>query len=166
MSENAQIVAELAALRAEVRRLSDIVEITQLVSQYGPNVDSGSAEATATMWTEDGVFAVVGGESTFSMKGRADIVAMVDGGHQTLIRNGAAHVLTTPHIVVDGDRATGRSHALNIRWDPAADRFWVARVSANQWIFARTPAGWKIVERINCNLDGSEQARAALAPTT
>jgi hypothetical protein len=52
------------------------------------------------------------------MRGRDDIAAMVHGdGHQGLIENGCGHVLSVPHIVVDGDHATGRSYALNIRWD-------------------------------------------------
>ena len=38
-----------------------------------------------------------------------------------------------------GDSATGRSYALNIRWDAAVERFWVARVSANTWHWVRTP---------------------------
>lgn len=164
MGEIEALKDDIATLRAELRKLADIVEITQLISQYGPNVDNGAADATAGLWTEDGVFAVVGGDRTFSMNGRAEIAAMVNGGHQTLIRNGAAHVLTTPHVMVDGDSATGRSHALNIRWDPAADRFWVARVSANRWKLARTDQGWQIVERINSNLDGAEESRAVLAP--
>jgi ketosteroid isomerase-like protein len=164
MTEIETLREEMASLRAQMRKLADVAEITQLVAQYGPTVDSGAAKATASLWTEDGVFAVVGGETSFSMNGRGDIVAMVDGGHQSLIAAGAAHVLTTPHVVVDGDTATGRSHALNIRWDPAADRFWVARVSANCWTFARTSEGWKITERINSNLDGAERSRAILAP--
>ena len=72
-----------------------------------------------------------------------------------LIHNGCGHVLIVPHIVVDGNEATGRSYALNIRWDADADRFWVARVSANTWRWVRTPQGWRIAERINANLDGT-----------
>ena len=68
------------------------------------------------------------------------------------------------HVVIDGDTASGRSYALNIRWDPAADRFWVARVSANKWHWQRTDKGWKVVQRINSNLDGAEASRALLAP--
>ena len=99
------------------------------------------------------------------MDGRDDIVAMVHGdGHQSLIRNGCGHVLTVPHVVVDGDEATGRSYALNIRWDADADRFWVARVSANTWRWVRTPQGWRIAERINANLDGTAEHREMLAP--
>jgi hypothetical protein len=164
MSEMQQLRDELAALRARVRALEDQVEITQLVSQYGPSVDSGSADATAQLWTEDGVFAVVGGEHSFTMAGRAQIAAMVNGaGHQGLIHNGCAHVLTAPHVQVRGDDAYGRNYALNIRWDPAADRFWVARVSANSWRWRRTDDGWKTIERVNANLDGAAQPRDLLA---
>ncbi|MCL9797004.1 nuclear transport factor 2 family protein, partial [Frankia sp. AgKG'84/4] len=93
-------------------------------------------------------------------------------------RDGCAHVLTTPHVEVHGDEATGRSYALNIRWDPDADRFWIAHVSANIWRWTRTPHptpstphpaprtpdGWRIAERVNAPLDGSAAHRAMLAP--
>lgn len=165
MDEMQVLKDELAALKARVQQLEDHRDVTQLAAQYGPSVDSGSAEETASIWTDNGTFAVVGGELTFTMKGQGDIKCMVDGaGHQGLINNGCAHVLTVPHVVIDGDRATGRSYALNIRWDPDADRFWVARVSANKWHWARTASGWKVVERINSNLDGAEASRALLAP--
>ncbi|WP_405854989.1 nuclear transport factor 2 family protein [Streptomyces sp. NBC_01515] len=54
--ELAQLRATVEALTAKVRVLEDQVEITQLVAQYGPAVDSGSGEAAAALWTEDGVF--------------------------------------------------------------------------------------------------------------
>jgi len=37
-------------------------------------------------------------------------------------------------------------------------------VSANTWRWRRTPDGWRIVERINANLDGTPEHRAMLAP--
>ena len=165
MEELKDLKEELAALRARVRELEDFRDVTQLVAQYGPSVDSGTAGETASIWTEEGTFAVVGGELTFTMEGHGDIKAMVDGeGHRGLIDNGCAHVLTVPHVVIEGDAATGRSYALNIRWDPDADRFWVARVSANTWRWVRTAGGWKVAERINSNLDGAEASRTLLAP--
>lgn len=167
MTEIEELRDALAATQAQLRQVADLQEITQLIAQYGPNVDSGAAEATAQLWQEDGVFSVVGGEATFAMNGRAEIAAMVSGaGHQSLIHNGAAHVLTTPHVVVDGDAAVARSYALNIRWDADADRFWVARVSANLWKLARTVEGWRIAERTNSNLDGAAQSREILVPLT
>lgn len=162
MSEVEELRATVEALAAQVRALSDQVEIMQLVAQYGPAVDSGSGAAAAALWTEDGTFDAV---PQLRMRGRDDIVGMVHGGgHQSLIHNGCGHVLTVPHVVVDGDHATGRSYALNIRWDADADRFWVARVSANTWHWVRTPDGWRIAERVNANLDGTPEHREMLAP--
>lgn len=162
MSEIDELRATVEALASKVRALEDRVEIMQLVAQYGPAVDSGSGDAAAELWTEDGAFDAV---PHLEMRGRDDIAGMVHGpGHQSLIHNGCGHVLTVPHIVVDGDEATGRSYALNIRWDAAADRFWVARVSANTWRWTRTSRGWRITDRVNANLDGTPEHRAMLAP--
>jgi hypothetical protein len=162
MSEIDDLRATVAMLATKIRALEDQVEIMQLVAQYGPAVDSGSGEAAAALWTGDGAFDAV---PHLQMRGHDDIVGMVHGpGHQSLIRDGCGHVLTVPHIVVDGDRATGRSYALNIRWDADADRFWVARVSANTWRWVRTPQGWRIAERVNANLDGTPDHRTMLAP--
>jgi len=162
MNEIDELRATVEMLAEKVRALSDQVEIMQLVAQYGPAVDSGSGTAAAELWTEDGTFDAV---PHLRMQGRDEIVGMVHGGgHQSLIQNGCGHVLTVPHIVIDGDHATGRSYALNIRWDPDADRFWVARVSANTWRWERTPQGWRITERVNANLDGTAEHREMLAP--
>lgn len=148
----------IAALEARVQRLEDQQAIAQLVASYGPAVDGGDAEATAALWSEDGVFDIV---PYFTLDGREAIAGMVDGdGHQSLIRNGCGHVLTAPKVVVDGDRGWAWNHALNIRWDEAADRFWVARVSANEWELRRTDDGWQVVRRTNINLDGDERPRA------
>ena len=161
MSDLEELQATVAALAARVRALEDLQEIGQLVARYGPAVDSGSAEAAASLWTEDGTFEAVG---AISMRGHDQIAAMVrSDGHQGLIRNGCGHVLTAPQVSINGDEAVGRSYALNIRWDAAADRFWVARVSANSWRWTRTPDGWRIAERINANLDGTPENRAVLA---
>ncbi len=162
MSEVDEIRATVERLADRVRALEDHIEITQLAAQYGQAVDSGSGEAAAALWTENGVFDAVPHRR---MRGRDDIIAMVSGdGHQGLLGGGCGHVLTVPHIVVDGDEATGRSYALQIRWDADAGRFWVFRVSANTWRWVRTPQGWRIAERINALLDGTPGHREMLAP--
>ncbi|MFJ5306433.1 nuclear transport factor 2 family protein [Streptomyces sp. NPDC088350] len=159
----AQLRSVVESLATKVRTLEDQVEITQLVAQYGPAVDSGSGEAAAALWTEDGVFDAI---PHLRMEGRGGIAGMVHGpGHQSVIHNGCGHVLTAPHIVVDGDHATGRSHALHLRWDADAGRFWVFQVSANTWRWVRTSQGWRIAERVNANLDGTDGPRAMLAPS-
>jgi SnoaL-like domain len=162
MSETDDLRAALTSLQARVQLLEDHLAITQLVAQYGPNVDSGSADATADLWIQGGIFDAVG---ALKMRGHEQIAGMVEtGGHQDLIKNGCGHVLTVPHVVVEGDEARGRSYALNIRWDPQTERFWVARLSANTWHWVRTPEGWRIAERVNANLDGTPEHRAMLAP--
>lgn len=162
MSEIEELKRVVEELQARVKLLEDHLEITQLVAQYGPAVDSGSSKAAGALWTEDGRFVAV---PYLDMRSRAEVEAMVEWeGHQSLIQNGCGHVLTVPHVVIDGDEARGRSYALNIRWDAEADRFWVARVSANTWHWVRTPEGWKVKERINANLDGTPEHRQMLAP--
>jgi hypothetical protein len=152
--------AAMAALQERVQLLEDQLAITQLVARYGPAVDSGSAEEAADLWTEDGSFDAV---PWLEMRGRAQIADMVrSSGHQGLITNGCGHILTVPHIVIQGDEAVGRSYALNIRWDAEHDRFWVARVSANTWKWVRTADGWRIKERVNANLDGTAAHREML----
>lgn len=170
MADLAALEARLAALETRVRVLDDHEAITQLLASYGPSVDSGSAEATAALWVEDGVFDVVGSSETvgnFTMRGRGDIMGMVNGdGHQSLITNGCGHVLTAPRIRVDGDTATAWNYAFNVRWDEPTERFWVARLSANEWKCARGADGWRVVHRTNVNLDGGETARALLRRST
>jgi hypothetical protein len=114
MSEADELRATVGRLADRVRALEDHVEIMQLAAQYGPAVDSGSGEAAAALWTEDGVFDAV---PHLRMRGRDDIIGMVCGdGHQSLLSGGCGHVLTVPHIVVNDDEATGRSYALQLRW--------------------------------------------------
>jgi hypothetical protein len=164
VSEPDDLRVMVTELADRVRFLEDHLELTQLVAQYGPAVDSGSAEAAARLWTDDGHFDAV---PWLQMRGHGDIEEMVrSDGHQNLIEHGCAHVLTVPHVTLDGDEAHGRSYALNIRWDPDADRFWVARVSANTWRWVRTDDGWKVAERINAALDGTPDHNQLLAPSS
>jgi SnoaL-like domain len=160
MTADGDLHERLRALESRVTLLEDQVALAQLVATYGPAVDSGSAEAAAQLWREDGVFDVV---PYFELAGHEGIAGMVNGeGHQSLIHNGCGHVLTAPKIVVDGDEARGWNYAFNIRWDGAADRFWIARLSANEWHFRRSAEGWRVVRRTNINLDGDEKPRALL----
>lgn len=159
-----QLHERLTAVEDRLREVEDQQALAQLVATYGPAVDSGSAESAASLWSEDGVFDVV---PFFELVGHDGISGMVKGeGHQSLIHHGAGHVLTAPKIVVEGDTARGWNYALNIRWDPEADRFWIARLSANEWSFRREGVGWKVVRRTNVNLDGAERPRKIFAAAT
>ena len=152
--------SRLVELEARVRVVEDLHAISQLVASYGPAVDSGSAEAAGALWTDDGVFDVV---PWFELQGPVGVAGMVDmDGHQQVIQNGCGHVLTAPKVELHGDDATAWNYAFHIRFDADADRFWIARLSANEWRCRREPEGWRVVRRTNVNLDGNDAARALL----
>lgn len=153
------IEERLARLEAETRRARDELDLIRLTLSYGPAVDSLSHDPLVDLWTPDATYDVPGlGKWT----GHAAIRAMIDGElHRGLVEGGCAHVLTTPRLVIDGDRATGTcySHLFQKR----EDGFGIWRVSANRWEYVRTPQGWRIAYRTILPMDGSDEPRALLA---
>ena len=160
-------------IETRLRALEDQIAIYQLLSSYGPLVDSGDAEATAALWTEDGVYDWGGGpkpaDGTAVPKegnagaaySRAEVAAMVAGkNHQGLIAAGAGHVIGLPHVVVDGDTAVATGYARLYGWN--GEHFVVLRVSANRWELVRTPEGWRVANRTNRPLNGTDEPRALL----
>lgn len=144
-------------LEDRVRQLEDQVELYQLISSYGPAVDSGSADQVAAIWTEDGTYDTI----PAPLIGRDGIRAMVrSDGHQSLIANGCAHVMALPHVKVDGDQAVATGYSRVYLHD--GDGFKVWRASSNRWEFVRTPEGWRAVSRVNRALDGAEDAKQIL----
>ena len=102
------VESRLAALVARVHQLEDQVQLYQIMSAYGPLVDSGDAEATAALWTEDGIYDWGGGSSARSRRARRRRRARpttpprsptwcVAPYHQAIIKGGAAHVIGLPH---------------------------------------------------------------------
>jgi ketosteroid isomerase-like protein len=160
--ELAALRDQVAALAGRLRELEDRHEVAQLAARYGPAVDNGDADAAAALWSEDGVYAA---PPYAIWRGHAEIAGMVGApdGHQALIRRGVGHVLTPLHVEVDGDQAHGWNHAMNVQWDTELQHFRVFRLSANEWHFRRGPDGWRVVSRVNRNLDGSAEARALFA---
>lgn len=149
-------------LAARLRALEDREAIRDLIASYGPLADTGNAAAVASLWREDGSYAVGGmGES----EGRAAIAALITGPvHQQLMADGCAHVLSPVAIDLDGDRAVARGYSCVFRWTGAV---WDAvRVSANRWELARASSGWQVLRRENALLDGGRAAQALLTPPT
>lgn len=150
--------ARLDQLEARVARLEDERDLYRLIAAYGPAVDTGSSQAAARLFVEDGVYDV-GGMSRSA--GHAQIAALFDGEpHQSIIKNGSAHVMGLPHLTIDGDSALAVTYSRLYVHRP--DGFGLYRISANRWTFRRTPDGWRIVERVNRALDGSADAREVL----
>ncbi|MBV6757226.1 nuclear transport factor 2 family protein [Rhodococcus opacus] len=146
------------ALAERVTALEDKLAILELMTAYGPAIDSGSADAVARLWTEDGVYDV----DTGVMRGHAAITAMVQSqAHQGWIGGGCAHMLEPGHVRVDGDTAVATCKSQLIIHDDAGFR--VHRITANRWELAKIDGEWKVTRRINRLLDGREEARTLLA---
>lgn len=150
--------ARLATLEARLKQLEDQLAIYQLLATYGPGVDSLSEDAVAGLWTEDGVYDA-GGQNPF--RGNAAIGDLVNQEpHQTYVGKGCAHVVSMPHVTVDGDTAVATGHSrvyLN-----QGDHWRVERASANRWELVRTPTGWRVKHRLNRPLDGTAAPRDVL----
>lgn len=155
--EPPDVSARLSAMEDRIRRLEDEIAICHLISSYGPAVDTGSGAAAGELWADRGTYQF----DDTTLVGPADLEAMVAGeGHQSLIRQGCAHIMALPVVHVDGDRAraTGYSRV----YLHQTDGYEVWRVSANHWELERTPSGWKVTRRVNRTIDGAPEARDLL----
>ncbi len=147
------------ALAARLAALEDREAIRDLIARYGPLADSGDAQGVAALFAPDGIYAVGGmGEA----RGHAAIAALITGtGHQALMADGCAHVLSSPAVDLDGSRAVACCHSVVFR---QAEGTWIAvRVSANRWELERGADGWRVTRRDNALLDGSAGARGVLS---
>lgn len=145
------IAERVERLEARLRAAEDQLEIIRLLNTYGPAVDSGSADAAAALWTEDGIYDA-GGVTRFTPEA---LVAMYnDTGHQQLIHEGSSHLTATPRIELRGDEAEAVAYSFVVR--RRGDEWFLMRAAINHWLLVRTASGWRIKERFNRVLDGSE----------
>lgn len=157
MSNGATDEDRLAVLERRVQRLEDEVAVLRLVNSWGPAVDTGSSEAAAALWHEDGVL-----ESDLSrLEGPGAVFAMVESdGQHALITQGCAHVQSAPIVTIDGDEAEAVTYSQVYLHSDEGHAVW--RVSANLWEFSRTPGGWRVTHRANRVIDGSTEAHEIL----
>jgi hypothetical protein len=152
------LTARVEALEARLRAAEDQLEIIRLVSTYGPLVDSGESKAAAELWITGGAYDVGGITRLIAPD---ELVAMYDSaGHRDLIGTGCAHLTATPCITLNGDEAEAVAYSFVVLNE--ADRWFVWRASANHWTLRRTHNGWRIVERYNRTLDGSQASHDTL----
>ncbi|MDH3022782.1 nuclear transport factor 2 family protein [Gordonia alkanivorans] len=148
----------IRSLAERVAALEDKLAISELMTAYGPAIDSGSVEAVARLWTEDGVYDV----DTGVMRGHAEIKAMVRSqAHQAWIDGGCGHILEPGHTRIDGDTAVSTCKSQLIIRD--GDGFRVFRVTATRWELEKIDGQWKVRTRISRILDGRPEARDLLA---
>ncbi|MDA8045222.1 MAG: nuclear transport factor 2 family protein [Actinomycetota bacterium] len=145
------------SVEERLERLERRAALYDLIASYGPAVDSGSAEWTASLWAEEGIYDF--GDA--SLPGRAAVEAMVAGpNHQGLIHQGAAHMLGPPRVKIDGDRAVVVHHSQVVLQRDGKFEIW--RVSANRWELRWVDGSWQVDRRRAYLLNGQERARALL----
>lgn len=158
-------LTEIAALQERIQRLEDHRDILGVIAAYGPAVDSGSADAVAELWTEDGSYTYSLGDGEATLTGADAFRGMVHGpSHQKIIAAGSSHFLGIPDIRVHGDTAVATGYSMLVRHRDGADTgYYVDRLSANRWELTRTERGWKVTARTNSLLDGRRASREMLA---
>ena len=147
-------------IEERMQELEDREAIRQAVCGYGYAVDGCNAEAVGSFYVEDGVYAV---GDLGAYEGRAAIEAITrDAVHLQLVGAGAAHMSSSPYIVLDGDRAVATCHTMVPTH--GENGFFIWRLSASRLQLARQDdGGWKIVHRQNWMLDGGKEGPAMLA---
>jgi hypothetical protein len=152
----------LAALEQRLQAAEDHLEILNLISAYGPLADSCSVEAAKDQW-------VPGGGYNYGMPGggtqRLEAPEPLGNvwrqeGHVELTKTGSAHMAATPKIAVKGDKADAVGYSLVIKRE--GERWFVWRAAINHWTLVRTPKGWRVEEKFNRTLDGSEASHEVM----
>lgn len=149
----------MSSIEERLQRLEDIAAITQLIASYGPAAEIGALNWLQKLWSEDAVYDL-GHDQV--VRGRKALIAGYDGkAHQELVQSGAAHVGTSPFVVVDGDRATATQYGELYRHCGGKFELW--RLVASRWNLRRTAdGGWEVKRRINRLIDGSNGAHQLL----
>jgi hypothetical protein len=143
-----EVDGRIAALERRLKVMDARLEIFDLEGRYSRTWDLGNAADWANLFTDDGVFEVVGvgGEDTHRVVGRAALEQMC---RDFTARITGLHLLHLPEMTLNGESASSRIHFefRSIRRD-AADLTQQANVSGYydttyQW----TSAGWRIAYR-------------------
>jgi hypothetical protein len=151
----------LAALEAEVKAQRDHLEIQQLISSYGPVVDTADgperAKKVAALWAEDGSYDIGG---MHFCQGHDEIAAVFAERHFEQVKDGICHVMGLPYIRVDGDQAIALNYSTVFR--PEGENFYPWRVAANRWDLVRIAGKWRVKTRVNRLMNGDMPARDML----
>lgn len=152
----------LEAMEARLRAAEDHLAILNLLNTYGPLVDSATGGPAGDLWVDGGGYSFTlpeGGDKR--LVAPDEIAGMYSWeGHLDLVRTGCAHLTGTPKITVSGDEAQAVGYSVVILRE--GERWFLWRAAVNHWTLRRTEAGWRIVERFNRALNGSEESLATM----
>jgi len=143
-----------------LQRLEDINAVTQLIASYGPVADTCDRDGLEQIWHPEGTYEI-GGIGVF--KGPEGIAEAFAGEfHSSIVKNGSAHISSTPQVAINGDAATVKDYG-TLFWHDKG-QFICGRLTATYWELQRGGAhGWQVTKRTTILLDGGNDARDLLA---
>ena len=152
----------LACLEKRLQTAEDHLEILNLLMSYGPLADSCSIEEAKAQWVPGGGYnyGLPGGGTTRLEAPEPLGDVWRQEGHVELTNTGSAHMSATPKITVSGDTADAVGYSLVIKRE--GDRWFVWRAAINHWVLVRTAQGWRVQEKFNRTLDGSEASHEVM----
>lgn len=118
----------------------DAEQVRDLYARYSFAYDQGNADEYAALFTEDGVFEVVGGPE---VQGRDALAGMVAAAAARPART--LHMVSNILVTVTGDSATGKAYVQLLALAEGALR--VVTVGTYDDTFVRTSAGWLLSRR-------------------
>jgi len=144
----------LAQIEERLQAAEDQLEIINLLNTFGPLIDSGEGAKAPYLWVEGGVYDMGAVRRGIAYEDMATI--WTADSHKQYVRNGMSHLTAVPRIAVDGDNAEAVGYSYVMMRE--GERWFIARASINHWTLTRMPDGWRIVERHNRLLDGSDES--------
>ncbi len=150
--------SRIEALERRLQDVEDRLAIYQLLATYGPAVDSLAHETIEAMWAVDGTYQI---SDSFYGSARAVSDMLDEPRHQGYVNAGCGHVMSLPHLTIEGDTAVATGYARIHLTE--GDNIKIQRMSATRWELVRTAAGWQVKRRTNIPLDGRKTARELLA---
>ena len=145
------------SIEQRLQAVEDELAIIRLIASYGPMVDTGLPDLAPQLFADDGFYDV----SVGRLEGPDAVRAMLSSDeHQTVVRQGIAHVMGMPFVTIDGDKATAvNATQLFLR---ESDGYRIFRIAQNLWNLAREGGRWKIVGRYNRLIGDDDEARLLL----
>jgi len=133
-----------------LRRISDEMEIRNLIARFAQISDVGSAEDYASCITEDSVWETTVGRGQIR-RGLADCLAglaqrRTPGKHHQGPGSNSRHAVSTTHVRLNGDEANAVSYVELIR--DSATKPQLAMICTYTDEFRRTSDGWKLSKRV------------------
>ena len=153
MADDETLAQRVEELTRRVAALEDELAIQRLVVRYGFAVDTGDAERTTELFTEDTVFDVDG---RLIMRGREGVRDMVLGErHQALLPN-CAHTIGPVVVELDGACATATGYTrIYLR---SEEGIRLLRLGFNRWELEKRAGVWCIARRVSRQV-GTEEAQ-------